>query len=107
LSMGGHSFSTASYSAQRSLMHQAASASRSLKLAGNAMGGFGTALTVGDMMVNGVNTSNSIDLAMGVIGFIPGWGWAVSGLYYIGNEATKAYTGKDIGQHIDAYMADN
>ncbi|MCQ2208960.1 MAG: hypothetical protein MJZ34_01585 [Paludibacteraceae bacterium] len=33
-----------------------------------------------------------LDLTMGLIGFIPGWGWAVSGTYFIGKMALE-YSG--------------
>lgn len=52
------------------------------------------------MGVNGINTSNSLDLAFGVIAFIPGGG-AISGTYFLINLGLQATTGQNLGQHID------
>jgi len=99
--MGGLKFSTSPYSVQKSLINEAKWAGKYVKGAGNILGGVGIGITLYDMKVNGVTTSNSIDLIMGGISFIPGWGWIAGGIYFIGNAALKAGTGKDLGEHID------
>lgn len=53
------------------------------------------------MRVNGVNTSNSLDAAFGVVSFIGSVGAAVGGIYFGANLITTGITGKTIGQHID------
>lgn len=88
------------YAAKRALVSEAAYASKFIKGAGNVLG-YGLILTGADMVNNGITTINSLDAAIGVISFAPGWGWIVGGIYFIGNAALKETTGKDLGEHID------
>ncbi|PIF47266.1 hypothetical protein CLU96_4316 [Chryseobacterium sp. 52] len=72
------------------------------KIAGRVLGGVGIGLAGYDMIENGANTSNSLDLVMSVLAVSPtGWGQAIAGTYFLANFATQLVTGKDIGQHID------
>ena len=72
------------------------------KVAGRVLGGAGIILAGADMGINGVNTSNSLDLVMSVLAVSPtGWGQAIAGSYFLANGITTFVTGKDIGQHID------
>jgi hypothetical protein len=102
-SMGGLKFSTSPYSVQKALINDAKWAGKFVKNAGNTLGVIGIGITLYDMKVNGVNTSNSIDMVMGIISFVPGWGWIAGGIYFIGNAALKATTKKDIGEFIDSW----
>lgn len=43
------------------------------------------------MSQNGVNTSNGVDFVMGCVAFAPGWGWAVSGAYFLGKAGYEYY----------------
>jgi len=60
-------------------------------------------MTILDISQDGFNWSNSLDLAMSVVGFVPGIGWAISGTYFITDLAIEATTGKDIGEHIQGW----
>ncbi|MXV37284.1 hypothetical protein GO491_01140 [Flavobacteriaceae bacterium Ap0902] len=71
------------------------------KGAGHLAGFAGLSFSAYDMYENGMNVSNSLDMVMGGVGFIPGGGWIVSGGYFLGNEITRYYTGRNIGQHIE------
>lgn len=62
--------------------------------------GLGIGITAIDIYENGLNWSNGTDLVMGGVAFIPGVGWVISGVYFIGNIAVEHYTGKSIGEHI-------
>ena len=61
-------------------------------------------LSGADIAVNGLNTSSGLDAAFGVVGFIPGVGWAISGTYFVTNLGIQMYTGKNIGEHIEGYL---
>ncbi len=73
---------------------------RGIRFAGKALGYAGMAISVYDIGMNGLNVSNSLDLIMGGIAFVPGWGWVVSGTYFAANLMWEAYSGKTIGQSI-------
>ncbi|MCD4747441.1 MAG: FG-GAP-like repeat-containing protein [Bacteroidales bacterium] len=73
---------------------------RVLKSTGRKLGYVGFFVSGADIAVNGVNMSNSLDLIMGGVAFIPGVGWAISGTYFIANIATQLTTGQSIGEHI-------
>ncbi len=79
---------------------------RGLKNTGRILGGAGIVLTGVDIGVNGINVSNSLDLVMGGVAFIPVAGWAVSGTYFIANIATELITGESIGEHIQGTFTD-
>ncbi|HWW41561.1 DUF6443 domain-containing protein [Pedobacter sp.] len=53
-----------------------------------------------------VKPSDILDGVIGGAAFIPGWGWGVAGLYFIGDLATKSITGESIGQHLNDYYGD-
>ena len=72
------------------------------KYAGRVLGGAGILLASGDILSNGANMSNSLDLVMSVLAVSPtGWGQAIAGTYFLANGITTLVTGKDIGQHIE------
>jgi len=73
---------------------------RAIKSTGRTLGYVGIAISGVDMAVNGVNVSNSLDMVMGVVAFVPGIGWAISGTYLVANIATQLITGQSIGEHI-------
>jgi hypothetical protein len=79
---------------------------RALKNTGRVLGYTGMFLSGVDMATNGVNVSNSLDLIMGGVAFIPGFGWAVSGLYFVGNLGWQAYSGRTIGESIQSNFTD-
>jgi RHS repeat-associated protein len=79
---------------------------RLLKNTGRVLGGAGIVITGVDMGVNGINVSNSLDLVMGGVAFIPGVGWAISGTYFIANITTQLITNKSIGEHIQGQFTD-
>lgn len=72
-------------------------ASKSL---GTKLGVAGLAITGYDIYDKGLNTSRTIDVVMGGVAFIPMFGWAVSGTYFVGNLITIGITGQSIGDHI-------
>ena len=101
-SMGGFKFNASPYSVQKEMIQWNAKAGNYIKNAGRIIGVGSLLFTAGDMYFNGVTTSNSIDLIMGGISFIPGGGWVIGGIYFLGNAILKETTGMDLGQHIDA-----
>ena len=68
---------------------------------GRFLGGAGLILTAVDMRTNGVNTSNSLDAAFGVISFMGAPGAAIGGTYFGANMITVGITGQTIGEHVD------
>ncbi|UII27585.1 hypothetical protein LVD15_03930 [Fulvivirga maritima] len=71
-------------------------AAKTLKVGGGVLGGVGFAMTgyeiyTGEKSLVG---EGGLDLIMGGVAFIPGWGWVVSGAYF-GGKALLEYTGND------------
>lgn len=67
-----------------------------LKGTGVLAGVIGTGLSIHDVGTNGLNIENGADTVVGVIGFVPGYGWVVVGVYYLAvkplaREGNKAY----------------
>lgn len=64
-------------------------------------------LIVKDVGKNGLTTSNVSDTVFGALGFVPGVGWVISGLYMV-YTVTDCYveykTGKNIKQHTTDYL---
>ncbi|MDO8897140.1 MAG: hypothetical protein Q7V19_05775, partial [Bacteroidales bacterium] len=79
---------------------------RALKNTGRTLGYTSIALSGVDMTINGVNVSNSLDLIMGGVAFVPGFGWAISGLYFAGNLGWQAYSGRTIGESFQSNFTD-
>ena len=73
---------------------------RAIKNTGRALGWAGIGVSAIDIGVNGINVSNSLDLIMGGVAFIPGVGWTISGAYFLTNIGTQLITNKSIGEHI-------
>ncbi len=75
LSMGGaHVWRASTYSAQKALLAELAYGSNAIKGIGKGLGYGGLIITGVDMYMNGVTTSNSIDLFMGGVSFYSGLG---------------------------------
>ena len=73
-----------------------------VKSLGTKFGIAGLALTGANIIWgDGPTTSNMLDAAFGVAGFIPGVGWMISGSYFIVNTGVLLYSGKSIGEHLD------
>ncbi|MDP3444261.1 MAG: RHS repeat-associated core domain-containing protein, partial [Ignavibacteria bacterium] len=62
-----------------------------VKIGGIALTTVGMGFTVYDIRQNGLNLSNGTDFVMGSVAYVPGWGWAVSGGYFIGKAAYEVY----------------
>lgn len=73
---------------------------------GRVLGGVGLGLTAYDIYDGGLNTSNSLDAAFGVIAFIPG-GAIISGAYFVTNLITIGITGQSIGEHFQESITGN
>jgi len=72
------------------------------KIAGRVLDGIGIGLAGYDIIENGANVSNSLDLVMSLLAVSPtGWGQAIAGTYFMANFATQLITGNNIGQHIE------
>ena len=74
----------------------AKTAARTLKIGGAALSAAGVVITTAEIL-NGNKKlvgEGGLDLVMGGIGFVPGWGWAVSGLYF-GGKYILQETGND------------
>lgn len=96
LSMGGRIFGEqVIIQPKKALLKELAHGSNTIKAVGQYAGYGGLAITGLDMYMN------SLDAIMGIVSFIPGWGWIAGGIYLFGNATVEAATGKNIGQHID------
>jgi RHS repeat-associated protein len=62
-----------------------------VKIGGIALTTVGLGFTVYDVRQNGLNLSNGTDFVMGGVAYVPGWGWAVSGGYFIGKACYEVY----------------
>ncbi|MFN8262259.1 MAG: hypothetical protein U0T07_01940 [Chitinophagales bacterium] len=62
---------------------------KGFKAGGIVLGGIGIGMSfygLGEGIIEGNNSKvieNSLDIIMGGVGFIPGWGWAASGAYFL------------------------
>ncbi|HEY4788280.1 MAG TPA: RHS repeat-associated core domain-containing protein, partial [Bacteroidales bacterium] len=92
-SIGNNYLLRRSYNITGELAEGAKIAARNFAYVGTAMSGIN--------MVTDFRFANTFDFAMGLTTFIPGVGWAISGLYFISNVAVQAYTGKTIGEHLE------
>jgi hypothetical protein len=72
-----------------------------LKGASKVLGVTGLFITGGDMIANGVNYNNGTDAVFGIIALIPGPGWIIGGVYFIGNAVLKHETGLSVGDVIN------
>ncbi|MCB9236345.1 MAG: hypothetical protein M9954_13780 [Cyclobacteriaceae bacterium] len=77
------------------------------KAFGNTLGAAGLAVTGYQIYDQGLNTSNTLDAAFGAVAFIPGFGWAVSGTYFVSNLVTIGITGQSIGEHLQGAVTGN
>ena len=64
---------------------------KAVKAGGVALNVVGLGFTGYDIYQNGLNTSNGVDFVMGCVAFVPGWGWAVSGAYFLGKLGYEYY----------------
>jgi hypothetical protein len=75
---------------------------KAAKSLGGKLGAAGLFLTGYDMIAgDGFTTSNNLDFVFGCVAFMPGFGWAISGSYFIVNTGFQLYSGKTIGEHLD------
>jgi hypothetical protein len=67
-----------------------------LKIGGRVLGGVGIYMTYREISAGQKNIlgEGGLDLIMGGVAFIPGWGWAVSGIYF-GGKFLLECTGND------------
>ncbi|MEM9681040.1 MAG: RHS repeat-associated core domain-containing protein [Bacteroidota bacterium] len=54
-----------------------------IKGTGVLAGVVGTGLSIHDIGTNGLNIENGANTVVGVVGFVPGYGWVVVGVYYL------------------------
>ena len=83
----------------------AAGSAKAYRIAGKVVGVAGVAVSGLDMLTNGVNISNSIDMTMSVIGLIPG-GAAISSIYFVASFGSELITGKSISDHIQDFVTE-
>ena len=57
-----------------------------------------------DIIQNGPNTSNILDLGFGIIGFLGPVGFAISTAYFVGNVAYEYYNGKTVGEELQEWV---
>lgn len=56
----------------------------------------------GDILVNQqIKASHILDGIITGASFIPGWGWAIGGTYFLADLITRGITKQSIGQHLD------
>jgi hypothetical protein len=82
----------------------AAKAARIAKLAGHGFAALGLFVNAYDMGVNGINVSNSMDMLMIGVGFIPAVGWAISGTYFVADMITLGVSGQSISQNTQNWV---
>jgi len=63
-----------------------------VKGGGVALNVVGLGFTSYDIYQNGLNLSNGLDFVMGCVAFVPGWGWAVSGAYFLGKTGYEYFS---------------
>ncbi len=61
-------------------------------------------VVVAQMTQEGVNVNNGTDLTMCAIGFVPGVGWVISGVYLFTNAIVTEVTGKTIPEHTKGWL---
>ncbi|MEO8886663.1 MAG: DUF6443 domain-containing protein [Mucilaginibacter sp.] len=74
--------------------------SSTLEVGGKVLGGIGVGITVAEIWTGNKKLvgEGGLDLIMGGVGFIPVYGWAISGTYFLGKAALQA-TGNDFWNH--------
>ena len=67
----------------------------------------GAVIVLGKVAYNGrIAPSDVLDGVVAGASFIPVYGWAIGGLYFLGDVATKQITGQSIGDHLNNYYGD-
>lgn len=72
---------------------------RVIKAASVQANGIGIVLTVHDIGKNGLSLENGSDLIVGIIGYVPGYGWVVTSTYIVVKEGIK-FTNRNVIQPI-------
>ncbi|AEA43723.1 RHS repeat-associated core domain protein [Fluviicola taffensis DSM 16823] len=79
-----------------------------LKGGSKALGWAGGVITVGEVVYNGnLKASNMLDATVTGVSFIPVYGWAAGGIYFLADVITKEASGKSIGEHLDGVIDNN
>jgi len=74
---------------------------------GKVLGYAGYATVIAKVAINGRLTPGDVlDLTVNAASAIPGYGWAIGGLYFITDLAVQHYTNKSIGDHLNTYFGD-
>jgi hypothetical protein len=73
-----------------------------LNAAGKTLTAAGVLIPLIDMSTNpnADYWSDGTDAVMAAVGFVPGVGWIISGIYFFANTATESLTGESIGDHL-------
>lgn len=101
LSMGGsYVWKSSSYSAQRALAEEAATASELAKGTVRVLGG-ASLLYSGYNFVSDPTWGRFLELGISGLSIVPRWGWIVGGVYFAADMGWKAYSGKTIQQSVD------
>lgn len=61
-------------------------------------------ITAAKVTTQGVNVNTGTDVIVCAIGFVPGVGWIVSGIYTVANTVVTATTGKSIPEHAHGWL---
>lgn len=78
---------------------------KTLKGVGIGMGVISGGMTLYDVYdKQEIRASHVLDATMTAVSFIPGGGWIVGGVYFIGDLGVKAATGQSIGDHLDEFV---
>lgn len=67
--------------------------------AGKTLGWTGLFITGVDIYNNGLTYKNGTDLVMGGVSMVPGIGWVIGGVYFLGDPILKEVTGKSLSEH--------
>jgi RHS repeat-associated protein len=75
---------------------------KGLKATGTGLGIVSGAITVGDALYNSeLNASHILDATITGVSFIPGFGWAIGGGYFVGDMIHRGVYGYSIGDRLD------
>ncbi len=77
-----------------------------LKRGGIILNTVGVLLTIADIKKNGLNGERTADLGFGLVAFVPGGGWVMSTLYFIGKETGVNDKLVEGSQWYEAHLAE-
>lgn len=78
---------------------------KGVKTVGRYAGGASVLITGAEVLYESeFRASHALDVTMTGLSFIPGFGWAIGGGYFVTNLIVNYTTGMDIGEHLDSRL---